>query len=290
MEKEKDFLKCCYKTGFVPKKVDSRASNIFTFLCENNLANNPHYVRTNLKNVINSTAAFYSEAFESLHSVLTISKSTPEIYSIINNNVSELLQKPFVFKEYSPFEIPIILKSGNPFYGSIIRTGIQGLDINPYSPFIITHINLSKPFSTYTIPCYTHEIMHSQVDTIQGAVTDYHNLEVLPIFMEKLNAYFAGSKVFHEIEKARLYCLLNSMSKLIEEDNNRDYIYYSSTLKAEKLFDMYVNSSDSDKKVIMDYIQMIINGEISLEEFLEGFGITLESSLDTQAMKRNLHL
>ena len=69
------------------------------------------------------------------------------------------------------------------------------------------------------------------------------------------------------------------------------YLYEAfglSEMQAEALFDMYLNSSESDKKVIMDYIQLVIDGEITLEEFLEGFGITIESSLNATAMKRNL--
>ncbi len=293
MEKREVLLNSGYKTGFYPQKVDSNFYDIISFLLANDLRNTAHYTKTKLKDIINDTETFYGEFFESVNSVLTVGKDTVGIYPAIDKATdnSSFEGMNLLVKEYSPFQIPIILrKSNNPFLGSLRRIGIANQDFKPFTPFIITHINISKPFTTYSPICYAHEIMHSQVDSQYGAITNYHNREVLPIFIEKLMAYHTNIETFREIEKARLTCLRNGMCKSKEDFNNEDYIYFNSTLIAEALFDAYINSSDADRKVIIEYIQLIIDGEITLEEFLEGFNITYESSLNTSAMKRNLHL
>lgn len=289
MEKKESLLKCGYEYGFTPKKVDSRIEDIISFLMSTDLQSIPFHVQTNLKNIINMTEAFYSHCFTSLHAVLSLDKSDSSLYPSLQSQNN--IPKSFVIREYSPFRVPIILKNGYPFNSSMVLHGFKcpREELGCLSPVVISQINLKKPFTDFSFICYAHEIMHSQIDTLYGAVKDYHNVEVLPIFIEKLMAYGLDPRIFHEIEKERLYFLKIAIRNMFDDINdNTSFKYYYSTLKAEALFDMYLNSSESDRRVIMEYIQMIINGEISLEEVLDGFGITVESSLDLNAIKRNL--
>ncbi len=293
MAKEDILLKCGYETGFDPERLDSKTRQILDFLSTNNLGNTPHFVKTSLKEIKYRTSAFYANFFASLHSVLSIPKNLPEIYPIMKykNNEPKDGKTYIEGREYSPFEIPIILKKDKwPFYGAVATKWMENIDLQLFNHWIIIHIDLFKPFSTYSLPCYAHEIMHTQVDTIHGALTNYHNKEVLPIFMEKVIAYDLGLPIFHEIERARLTNLLYSLASLYHNPDNCNYAYYYSTLIAEQLFDLYINCSENEKKIIKAYIQMIIEGKISLEKVLDNLDVTTESDLVINAMTRNLHL
>ena len=290
MEKKEYFLKLGYESGFTPKKIDSRIEDIINFLMSIELENKSFYMQSDLKSVVNTTAAFYSRHFTSVHSVLSLDRTDSTLYPFLQGKANTPC-KSFAVREYSPFNVPIVLKRGYKFDSSVV---IQGFDfpkeeLGILNPVVVNQINLTKPFSIFSYISYAHEIMHTQIDTLYGAVKDFHDVEILPIFIEKLMAYEFGFEIFHEIEKERLYFLYVSIINMLQDTNdNISFKYYYSTLKAEALFDMYLNSSESDKKVIMDYIQLVINGEITLEEFLEGFGITIESSLNATAMRRNL--
>ena len=290
MEKRDSLIKCGYECGFAPKKFDSRIEDISSFLMATDLESKPFYIQANLKRIINLTEAFYSQCFTSLHSVLSLDKTDSSLYPSLQSQ-NNIPPQSFVVREYSPFRIPIILKNGYTFSSSMVLHGFKcpREELGGLNPVVVSQINLKKPFTDFSFICYAHEIMHSQIDTLYGAVKDYHNIEVLPIFIEKLMAYALDLDVFHEIEKERLYFLCVSIRNMFDDKtDNTSFKYYYSTLKAEALFDMFINSSENDRKVIMDYIQMIINGEITLEEVLDGFGITIESSLNLNAIKRNL--
>lgn len=294
MAKQEFMLKCGYEDGFEPKDLDyEKVDEIMDFLLEADLDDKQIPVKSDLQDIINGTEAFFAKHFTSLHSVLTVPKSNAGLYSLINPKPDSKENKEISVEvvEKSPFLIPVILRKDHSFQASIRKQEYNlGYDIGRFSPFIITNISLAKPFSMYSHVSYAHEIMHSQVDSVKGAVKNYHNLEVLSIFLEKLRALSLNTEVFREVEKRRLFFLGCSLRNFYTEYDNLDYVYYVSTLLAESLFDLYMNSCDEGRSIIMTYIDMIIAGELTLEEMLDNLGITLDNSLNVSAIQRNLSL
>ena len=118
-----------------------------------------------LQNIVNKTEAFYSKNFASLHSVLTVDRANPEIYTLNNPKyASEISEYAFEVKEQSPFRIPIILRKEDSIRASIRKHEIvSSEDFGKFSPFAITNVNLTKPLTLLTYVYYAHEIMHCQV-------------------------------------------------------------------------------------------------------------------------------
>lgn len=175
---------------------------------------------------------------------------------------------------------------------------------NVAQQIFFSEIGINENFTEFTPSTISHEITHTQQEPQNGIVDFYTNQEVLPLFIETLH-YNENSFPYKEDSKAiakRLVLLANEISKLeslsitnknlndCKETTSYERIilsnkYLESALKALNLFDIYNNSSSNIKQEMLNYIQNIFNANKSLEDFLDYYDVTFESSLDSLQKK-----
>lgn len=77
--------------------------------------------------------------------------------------------------------------------------------------------------------------------------------------------------------------LIDSSSKKIEDRYSllKAGKYHVSPIKAFKLLLMYLEETNREKKEILNNINYIFAGKLSLEDFLKYYDITFENSIDS---------
>ena len=175
----------------------------------------------------------------------------------------------------SPFDIPItyIPCEEKKLKCSVIRAiPMQQLgDIQ-----VIHSINFTP--SNIMSATYAHEITHTQYQS-----KEFIYDEILPIFVEKfINGLIDNNK---NIFYARINNLLGCLTEInknpfphdeIEEFNKLNTIkYIESTLKAYMLYHIYTNEPLSSTKTrIIDDIQSVIDGALSIEDLISKYELT----------------
>ncbi len=159
---------------------------------------------------------------------------------------------------------------------------------------LFTDINLSQEITEQTSASYVHEITHTQVDHLVGSVNDYYNVEVLSVFNELFHASILDKdeKILRLNDARRIYEMSISAAELrnhhdgiseIERDELLDCCkYLVSDLKAYNLFTLFYYGNDSLKNNILDGIQEVFDGYLTVEELLERFNITYENSQNNE--------
>lgn len=170
---------------------------------------------------------------------------------------------------------------------------------NEYPEVYFKKIKLAKQTTELTSSILTHEIVHTQQDLREGIIKYYNNIETLPILLEIIHYVEKCSKSGNQIRPIlrrlkELVLYINRLSSFIEEisdsDNYDEHLetniilhntYIESILKALNLFGIYEDSNENTRKQILNYIQSIFDGYRSVEEFLEFYDTTFESSVDS---------
>ncbi len=200
----------------------------------------------------------------------------------------------------SPFKIPIEYTDNSVFSGSLETQLLVIVDKDLYAKILprlevfFNRICLSKFTTDIGTACYIHEIIHSQLECWKGIIGNYYNSEVLSIFMELFYVYENNPLAYDVIISNRINHLLVSFNNMylfqtdqIEKENYTIYNYCSdgkyliSIFKAFHLFNLYIHSNNSSKKKILSNIQLVIDGHIMLEDFLDKNHIYYENSLDS---------
>ena len=173
----------------------------------------------------------------------------------------------------SPFDIPITYIPCEELKCSVIRSiPMQKLG----NIQVIQSINFTPSNIMATI--YAHEITHTQYQS-KELIYD----EILPIFVEELiNSLTDNNKnMFY----ARINNLLECLKEInknpfpqdeIEEFNKLNTIkYIESTLIAYMLYHIYTNESLSSTKArIIDDVQSVIDGTLSIENLISKYELT----------------
>ena len=173
----------------------------------------------------------------------------------------------------SPFDIPITYIPCEELKCSVIRSiPMQKLG----NIQVIQSINFTPSNIMATI--YAHEITHTQYQS-----KEFIYDEILPIFVEELiNSLTDNNKnMFY----ARINNLLECLKEInknpfpqdeIEEFNKLNTIkYIESTLIAYMLYHIYTNESLSSTKArIIDDVQSVIDGTISIENLISKYELT----------------
>ena len=148
---------------------------------------------------------------------------------------------------------------------------------------------------------YVHEITHSQLNSIRGSYKNYFNQEILSIFLELIHAKDVSSyeNILRIQESNRVYEigeLVKQQSEfatgrltLSREEQIENSKYIQSDLIALKLYSIYYYSHYSIQKEILMKVQEVFNGQITVEDFLEAFGITFENSQDKKMLGKYLN-
>lgn len=242
------------------------------------------------------TRIFYDEKFK-VHNVLLYDKH-------------RFLWKKFaLIRPSNPFKIPVeYIPCDDIFEGTVVEHFIEGE--NPFVTF--KSIMLSGNVTEHTPISYAHELMHTQIDSIKGCVTDYYDAEVLSIFIELVFTYYISkdgrllnledSRRIAELDLlntiARMYdrtgtleddyrissATLGKKDAEIREEMIENTKYLVSDLKAYNLFITFYYGSNSIKKEMLRLIQKIIDGEISLTDYLKKYDVDLNSSQDNKRL------
>ena len=65
-------------------------------------------------------------------------------------------------------------------------------------------------------------------------------------------------------------------------------MYIVSTLKANKLFDIYLESNTVTRSVIMNKMQLLFDGKVNLESVLSDLDINKKNSSDINILKKHI--
>lgn len=197
----------------------------------------------------------------------------------------------------SPFDIPLKYDSDD-IFGSYVKWAVFALDDEYFLKNIYPiyrEINLSDKGNKTAVLSYIHEIMHTQLESNKGIIKKYYHSELLSIFLEKVAAFQKdpSGKLFVYNNLIRYMDILQCLYYLCEDEISfEDSINYStyivSSLKAEKLFDIYLKGNDVTKELIMDKIQLVMDGVLNLENMLSELEINLENSCDINILKKHI--
>lgn len=220
-----------------------------------------------------------------IHDVMREKKELPFDMEKVNED-RILLEWNKNLESINPYSIPIKFEEGKSFEVSAMIASIPIEYAYYYNPNIkfenlsIKSIALGEDLNLLTVPSYTHEIMHTQLEDRRLYTNDYQNIEIIPIFVELLIANYLDAKIIDKLKMLRLNDFLSyliSINDYFKKNNKRkeevDNVRYSSYVnsisKAMELFDNYINASCSYKRKIIYGIQDVLDGKITIEELLE---------------------
>lgn len=214
----------------------------------------------------------------------------PTTGSIDASRLNELAEEiEAAHKVVSPFELPIKLVKGHSFFGQTRKpiALVDDKDFLAKHPVGFAYVVLGDNITLLSVATYVHELVHSQLESIKGSCTNFHNREVLSIFMEKFVAceLDPSGELLRVSEYMRNKDLLENIAllKLGAPEVSRDQllestVYVTSALKADELFNKYRNGSEEVRTSILSGIQNIFDGSSTVEEFLDDTGISFEDS------------
>lgn len=200
---------------------------------------------------------------------------------VFNKNI------PFVIPRH-PYNLPLVATEED----SLIFDGavIEDLTRTSRPRVLFKGIELSKTTTECTSATYVHEITHTQLDSVKGSIKEYYNAEVLSMFNEVFHYMILDSNErLLRLFDSRRICELNLiLADLIEYKNGssnkekdellEDSKYAISILKAYNLFMTFYYANEKIRNEILDDIQCIFDGYLTLEEMLSKYEVTLESS------------
>ena len=219
-----------------------------------------------------------------IHDVMREKKELPFDMEKVNEN-RILLEWNKNLESINPYSIPIKFEEGKSFEVSAMIASIPIEYAYYYNPDIkfenlsIKSITLGEDLNLLTVPIYTHDVMHTQLEDRRLYTNDYQNIEIIPIFVEMLIANYLDAKIIDKLKMLRLNDFLSyliSINDYFKKNNKRkeevDNVRYSSYVnsisKAMELFDNYINASCSYKRKIIYGIQEVLDGKITIEELL----------------------
>ena len=226
-----------------------------------------------------------------LHDVNVTSVST---YDDINNVD---IDNEKITSKKQPNEIPLYLidtrvmcREFDPTFSELEITNVKGLD-HIHNEISFLSLGLDKSTPDIAGSYYNHEIMHTQLNSVRESYINYFDSDVLPIFFELLTSSFNGNEEL--VYALRLNQLSNDLrNNLFYTNFNREEEIkiqknIVSTLKAIKLFNIYKESDDWGKKMMMRFIQTILNGDSNVDWLLNQYDISEHNSrLDIKTLVR----
>ena len=198
-------------------------------------------------------------------------------------------------RNINPLKIPVnIVTNSDPLIGSVPEI----LSSNPRYHIVFREINLAHPTTEHTSCSYIHEITHTQLDRLKGSIREYYNSEVLSLFNEFFHAAVLdkSEKVLRFDDARRIH----EMSIIAQElrdyhdgklEETRDELledgkYLVSLLKAYNLFIKFYYGTEEVQTKILEGIQAVFDGYMTLEEFLLREEVTYENSQDEKKLSK----
>lgn len=286
-------------------KTDTLLTNIYPIISQLPEITNPEEFIT-LEEVLKRSKEFYSKFF-TIHEIEYISpddiqKKYAEMASKTGAEIANIYNS--LLNTINPFDLPITLVDGHSMIGEVKKPMI----LIPDKHFIkeakvgFSEISLGKELTRLSIATHVHEIGHTQTESIKGYAESYLNKEVVSIFLEKLAALELDptGNLLRLSERNRYkficesYLVLNNIPFSLKMGVNKENLLEAkmliqSTLYATKLFDVYLKAKKpKDKQKIIDYIQAIFDGKITVEEMIAKLEITQGQIKDISLVKRHI--
>lgn len=217
--------------------------------------------------------------------------SCDDIVTVFNNKICYV----------NPFFLPIEYSHENIFGGSLVsQLVVQDEDkvdewISRLNPCFLKII-LPKAITQVSPINYTHEITHTQIVSHKGIVENFYNNEVLSIYYELLFSYYSCEDCFRLDLLSRMeHVISNYYSLYIYKHGDKDklgsgydeYRYHSdaqylqSILIAFNLFVKTINGNNATRKRIKEQAQKVIDGKITVEQFLDSVSSSYDESKDS---------
>lgn len=197
------------------------------------------------------------------------------------NKLLRLLNQIAMENMIDPFELPIELIDDS-MKSCLVETLYPMLDNENFlSKSIVpfSKVRIGKDITKFTPVFYGHELVHSQLDSNKGVQKFFMNREVIPIFLEKIFSIELGHLYYVNIEKIRLSNFSSSIKKV--NNNQGDlgtYTYIRSTISANILFNIYIESNSQDREEMLDGIQLIFDNKITVEDYLKKYNAIYNDS------------
>ena len=205
-----------------------------------------------------------------------------------------------IFVEYTrklhPYYLPLFEGEKNIWDSSILEKPSENIFGKKYISFV--GIILPNPSSEITSSIYTHEIVHSQLDSLRGSILNYYNSEVISMFVELVHAYYLGEeeKILKQYEfrkRVETKLLIEDLDNYYKGELKKDYFeiiedckYIVSNLIAFNLFSKFYFGSDKIKNEMIFQVQKIFDGEITVEDYIKMFDSQYENSLDVKTLNK----
>ena len=249
--------------------------------------------------MVEDTKAFFSKHNFTLHNVNYVSQKEFATVGINATSIEQVIERiNALIVPKDPFEIPRVFIPGHTMVGftTVPLALIPSDEYLQRTPIVFSDIQLGNNITTISSATYAHEVTHTQLESIKGAVRNYQNREVLSIFIEKIAAFNQNPNAYKISNIMRLrhllecvYVLAVGRAEKFSETEIIEYETYAvSILKAYKLFDLYISSSSEKKKEMLANIQRIFDGNLVLEDFLAIYNVTNENSFNSESIKRHL--
>ena len=218
------------------------------------------------------------------------------------NDISSIFSQQSIEEEtemVAPFDLPLRLGNYDSVFNGSLSIEIMGI---PHTDFLrdlfiaFPEIFIDSTIGDLSPLVYAHELTHTQIESTKNACHDYQNCELISIFNEKLFALELDptGTLLKEIEKRRFKSIKKNIEKLLNSSEYSPFelfkssFYINSALKATHLFDKYLQSDEEGKRRIINGIQRVFDGEISVENLLEENNITYENSCNVELVKRHI--
>ena len=256
---------------------------------------------------------FFNDYYD-IHDIGYLSDS--RLKSILNNeeirttsDISNIYNQSA--KIINPFKLPIQYKLDGINGGTLVTQSILTEDetlhkeLLPKLNLYFTNIELPKRTTEVGTSSYIHEITHSQLESYKGIIEEYNNVEVLSIFNELLYAYnYCEPIIFKKLLTNRLNSLFLSFNSIYEYkevkfiksviggieygefDYHTDIKYLISTLKALKLFVKCIGEDSITKYHIINLINKVFNGNMTVEDLLDKVEINQDNIMEPDYIKR----
>lgn len=191
-------------------------------------------------------------------------------------------------KSVSPYKLPVFpIDRQDVLEGSIL----EEFHLEPQrEPIILFRgIELTRPTHEQSSTTYVHEITHTQLDSLRGSIQEYYNMEVICLFNELYHSAVLSQdeRILILDDKRRLFEMRTIVEELLSHKNGqkqctRDELlnnckYLISDLKAYNLFCIFYNGNAAIRNEILDDIQSIFDGYMTVEELLLKYDITYDS-------------
>lgn len=195
-----------------------------------------------------------------------------------------------------PYNLPLIEGEEDDviFDGAVV----EEVTLPPKPKVIFRGIQLSKVITECTSATYVHEVTHTQLDSVKGSIREYYNAETLSMFNELFHYMLLSSdeRLLRLTDSRRISELNLILGDLIEYGNGKSEVkrddlledskYAVSILKAYNLFITFYYGNENIKNEILDDIQCIFDGYLTLEEMLKKYDVNLESSQDEKRLMK----